>query len=163
MSLVHLAYLHIRLLTDQTVASLSTEPDADDSLVGPDAVISTAIGCVNLLNSATLATSPFDHHFATLAAACLSTQPSPDHVGITGPLNTLRHICTKDSPRLPPAWSSSLVTYITKRLDAQSAKANMDGLQHLADAAVGANGGKVAVDKSNWSSLMEKGYLRIYE
>ena len=163
MPLVHLAYLHIRLLTDQIVASVSTEPDVDDTLVGTDAVISTAINSINLFNSASLATSPLDHHFASLAAACLSTQPGPDHVGITGPLNTLRQLCTRDNPRLPPAWNSNLITYISKRLDAQSTKANRDGLQHLADAAVGADGGNIAREKADRSAVMESGYLRIFE
>ena len=160
--LVHLAYLHIKLLSDKAVETVySTDQPAIDG----------AIHTVNLLHSNTLPPIilPLEYHFAGLAAAALAIAIDTDPSPVVDSLSRLRQYC--DSGRLPPAWSSPISSYITTQLEAHHIKASSagapganirGGLQHLADAAVGAENG-TKDGKVDWGALTARGYLTLFE
>ena len=160
--LVHLAYLHIKLLSEKaTETAYSNDQPAIDA----------AIHTINILHPNVLSqsTSPLEYHFAGLSATALALAIDANPITIIESLSRLRQFC--DNGRLPPAWSSPICSYITTQLEAQQNRAaavgaagtnDRGGLQHLADAAVGAENGKKD-KKVDWSALTARGYLTMFE
>ena len=159
--LVRLAYLHIKILSDKATEGVySTEKSAIDAAIQIVDILDPKITLPNF--------SPFQHHFAGLAAVALTLIIETDPQAVIDPLSNLRQYC--DSGQLPPVWSSSISRYITTKLEAHAAEAggvsgpganNQDGLRHLANAAVGTE--KTSKDgKPGWDSIMKRGYLKPY-
>ncbi|KAL9639143.1 MAG: hypothetical protein Q9164_001108 [Protoblastenia rupestris] len=158
MPLVHLAFLHIKILQDKAAEAFYSSDTP---------VIDAALRTVNILRSDQYHSSPLEHHFAGLAAGALAVAHDLEPAPIAESLNHLRQVC--DSNRLPPAWSLSISAYISSQLEAHRSKAaNSDadarrgGLLHLADAAMGANH-TASQERIDWTSITSKGYLRAFE
>ena len=158
MPLVHLAFLHIKILQDKAAEAFYSSDTP---------VIDAALRTVNILRSDQYHSSPLEHHFAGLAAGALAVAHDLEPAPIAESLNHLRQVC--DSNRLPPAWRSSVSAFISSQLEAHRSKAaNSDadarrgGLLHLADAAMGANH-TASQERIDWTSITSKGYLRAFE
>ena len=154
--LVHLAFLHIKILSDTAAEALYSNDLP---------VIDAALRLVSILRSDQYMTSPLKHHIIALAAGTLALAIDLDASTITDALNDLRQVC--ETSRLHPAWRSSISHYIDSQLQARNTKTplgganNRDSLQHLADAAVGAD--HTAFEKVDWSTITSRGYLRAFE
>ncbi|KAL9126754.1 MAG: hypothetical protein Q9217_004244 [Psora testacea] len=158
MPLVNLAFLHIKILSDKAAETFYSSEAP---------VTNAAIESINLLRSDQQTASPLEHHFAGLAGITLVLAVELDPVPITDGLNHLRQMI--ETGRLPPAWRPSINAYISSHLEAHRSKAsaagpntNRGGLQHLADAAVGADRNTFQED-IDWTTITSKGYLRAFE
>ena len=158
MPLVHLALLHIKILSDKAVETFYSSDTP---------VIDAAIHTINLLRTDQQTASPLEHHFAGLAANSLILALELEPASSAEALSHLRHIC--ETGRLPPPWRSSINAYISSRLEAHRSRGaiagpdlNRGGLQHLADAAIGANR-QTPPERIDWTTITSKGYLRAFE
>ena len=165
--LLHLAHLHLRMLTDKATERLLSQSNSKP-------IIESAVGAVSLLKSPVFTpaqglASPFEHQVAALTAVILAQGMQHDAVTVSESLGAFSQWCT-DSGRLAPAWKDAIAAFIAKtveeRAKAGSGKGNGEagGLRGLAEAAVGqVNGADGEAGKVEWIEDLEKGSLAIFE
>lgn len=172
---VHLAYLHAKLLADRQLEVKSSNTKI---------IMASAFAIINLLPTEQNLASPLTHHFAALAAITLAEVLERDPTPIGNALKELENALNTGTIQYPygvsgnrPAWSVAISKFISNRLELQNQKlsgagaAQRDGLQDLADAAVGADGGPVGEETGkklegqviDWTAMTRAGYLRLFE
>lgn len=167
-SVVHLAYLHVKLLSCR---HLEMYP----SNVGE--IINSGINIVSHQNQPTL----FTHHFTALAALTLTEGLAGDSVISDPPgiINALKELQQQLMPGyIPPhlarpGWGSAVSRFVSRKLEQFQQPKDRGGLQHLADAAISeshadgkhGNGAsrKAEGDLYDWSTVRSKGYLTVFE
>lgn len=157
---LHLAFLHTKLLSKICAeVYLSQEGQA----------VNTALDMVKILGSGPNMVPVLTEHSAALVSITLVQTLGGDPVRLTKVLNELRGVL--ETKRISPAWRSAINNFITAKLDAYHTKSNdRGGLQHLADAAVGANPGRGMddgqssgdVDAADLSAFRKLGYLPMF-
>lgn len=174
---INLAYLHVKLLSDRHLEVYASKTGE---------IVRGALNIVRSLLSDQNRWCPLTHHFAALAAITLLE--AVDHGDASGSIAAVKDLqYGLESGRLQhpheqqgsrSAWNLAISRFIIKSLESpgQMSSANTKandrgGLQHLADAAVGADGGHVGDEVANraeeqstdWTALTSKGYLKIFE
>ena len=146
-----LALLHLK-----TVAEIIT------AIYNPDStVIDNARQSVALFRTGNLASTPLTHHEIILTAVVLAYALPVDPQSATQLLEQLREVC---ETRLVPGWRPVVINFIDSRLEASkkgdASGVGRGGLEHLADAAVGSNAKATKID---WTGLLAKGYITLFE
>lgn len=164
---VHLAYLHVKLLSDRHL---------ETNISNTKAIMSGAFKTISLLATDQNRASPLTHHFAALATITLAEVIDRDPQPIGDALQLLQSNLENGQVQYPygvannrPAWSTAISAFISKK--AGSAIGGRGGLQHLADAAVGVDGGHAGEDVGkklegqpiDWTAMTIEGYLRLFE
>ena len=163
---VHLAYLHVKLLSDRHLETNTSNTKA---------IMSGAFRIISLLATDQNRASPLTHHFAALATITLAEVMDRDPQPIGDALKLLQSHLENGHIQYPygvvnnrPAWSTAISIFISKKAGSAMGRG---GLQHLADAAVGANGGHAGEDVGkklegqpiDWTAMTMEGYLRLFE
>lgn len=170
---VHLAYLYVKLLSDRHLeVNTSNTPK----------IIAGAFRIISLLSTEQNRASLLTHHFAALSAITLAEIIERDPEPISLALVNLQVDLDDGQIQHPyianharPNWSTAISTFIRAKVEAQNQKTEgavgHDGLQHLADAAVGADGAtlgdqtgkKLEEEAIDWTAMTLEGYLRLFE
>ena len=163
---VHLAYLHVKLLSDRHL-----EIKANNT----KEIMVNAFKIVGLLATDQNRASPLTHHFAALTAITLAEVKEHDPQSIGNALKLLQSNLENGLVQYPygvassrPAWSAAISSFISIKSGSNSERG---GLQHLADAAVGADSGlagenvgkKLEGQTIDWTAMTLEGYLRLFE
>ncbi|KAG8532924.1 uncharacterized protein KY384_002802 [Bacidia gigantensis] len=159
--LIHLAHLHLRMLSDKAVESMSAS--------GEQASIEAAIAAITLLSGKALSQvspSPLEHHILALATAVLAHALPSHGKPVKDTLADLRSWCENGQAHVAPGWREMIVGAINHVLAKgglparEQGAGGRDGLLGLADAAVPGNGSGT---KGEWSVVMEGGYSSLFE
>ena len=134
-----------------------------------------AFKIVDLLATDQNRASPLTHHFAALTAITLAEVREHDPDPISDALKLLQSNLVNGNIQYPqgvasnrPAWSTAISTFISAKVETATERG---GLQHLADAAVGADGGLAGEEVGkqlegqgiDWAIMTAVGYLRLFE
>ena len=138
-------------------------------------IMINAFKIVSLLATDQNRASPLTHHFAALTAITLAEVKDGDPQPISDALKLLQSNLENGLVQYPygiannrSAWSTAISSFISTK---SGSNTDRGGLQHLADAAVGANGGLAGEDVGkklegqtiDWTAMTLEGYLRLFE